>query len=98
MPVVSCPHAFFSPTARPSLLLSRSLCKDDPPTMSLRAPSLLDLLRVLQQHGLAYAQLAAFASACQAHHRGQIIFEVADGQIRTITVQPSAKQRRLAHD
>jgi hypothetical protein len=66
--------------------------------MSLRAPSLLGLLGVLQQHGLTYAQLAAFVAACRSRHRGHVIFEVADGHIRAITVQSSARERRLAHD
>ena len=67
--------------------------------MSLRAPSLLALLGVLQQHGLTYAQLAAFVAACRAQHSGPITFQVARGHIRSIEVQPSAKQRRaVRHD
>ena len=66
--------------------------------MSLRAPSLIGLLGVLQQHGLTYAQLAAFVAACQARHSGPVVFQVAQGRIRTLEVQPSRKQQRLAHD
>jgi hypothetical protein len=66
--------------------------------MSLRAPSLLGLLGVLQHHGLTYAQLAVFVAACQAQHSGPVVFQVAQGRIRSVAVEPSKKQQRLAHD
>lgn len=65
--------------------------------MSLRAPSLLALVSQLQQHGLTYAQLAAFVAACRAEHSGPVVFQVVRGRIRLIEIQSSAK-RRLAHD
>jgi hypothetical protein len=66
--------------------------------VSLRAPSLIGLLGVLQRHGLTYAMLAACVAACRAEHSGQVILQVAHGRIRSVEVQPSAPQRRLAHD
>jgi len=67
--------------------------------VSLRAPSLIGLLGVLQQHGLSYAQMLEFATACRNQHSGPVVFQVAQGRIRTIEVQPSRRQReRLAHD
>jgi len=66
--------------------------------MSLRAPSLIGLVGVLQQHGLTYAQLAAFVAACQARHSGPVVFQVAQGRIRSVEVQASKAQQRLVHD
>lgn len=67
--------------------------------MSLRTPSLLGLLACLQRHGLTQAQLAAFAALCQAQHSGQVIFQVAEGRIRSVEAVTSERQRaRLLHD
>lgn len=68
--------------------------------MSLRAPSLLGLLAVLQKHGLTYAQLAAFVAAVREQHSGPVVFQVAQGRIRSIAVQESQarERRRLLHD
>jgi hypothetical protein len=52
------------------------------------------LLATLQHHGLTYAQLAAFVAACQAHHSGPVVFQVAEGRIRSIAVEPSRRQQR----
>jgi len=68
------------------------------PYVSLRAPSLLGLVGVLQQHGLTYAQLAAFVAAVRAHHSGPVVFQVARGRIRSCEVSSSKLPRRLAHD
>jgi hypothetical protein len=62
--------------------------------MSLRAPSLLGLLGLLQQHGLTYAQLAAFVAACQARHSGPVVFQVAQGRIRSVEVHPPRRRSR----
>jgi len=66
--------------------------------VSLRQPSLLGLLGVLQQHGLTFAHLAAFVAACRAQHSGPVIFQLAEGRIRAVTVESPARQTRLAHD
>ena len=66
--------------------------------MSLRAPSLIGLLGVLQQHGLTYAQLAAFVAACRARHNGALVFRVSQGRIQALEVQPSQRAQRLLHD
>ena len=67
--------------------------------MSLRAPSLIGLLGILQQHGLTYALFATFVRACQAHHSGPIVFQVAEGRIRSVEVHVSVRQQRvLQHD
>ena len=67
--------------------------------MSLRAPSVIGLVGVLQQHGLTYAQLAAFVAACRAEDSGPVVFQVAQGRIRSVEVQASRRTReRLSHD
>jgi hypothetical protein len=67
--------------------------------MSLRAPPVMGLVGILQQHGLSYAQLAAFVAACRAAHSGPVVFQVAQGRIRSVEVQESRRTReRLAHD
>jgi hypothetical protein len=66
--------------------------------MSLRAPSLLGLLGLLQQHGLTHAQLAAFVAACQTRHSGPVVFQVAQGRIRSVEVQPSRHRAQPQHD
>lgn len=67
--------------------------------MSLRAPSLLNLLVCLQQHhGLTYAQLAAFVAACQARHSGPVVFQLAEGRIRSVEVHPPRRVTQPQHD
>jgi hypothetical protein len=66
--------------------------------VSLRAPSVIGLVGVLQQHGLTYAQLAAFVAACRAGHNGPVLFRLSQGRIQALEVQPSARAKRLAHD
>lgn len=66
--------------------------------MSLRAPSVIGLVGVLQQHGLTYAQLAAFVAACRAQHSGPVLFRLSQGRIERLEVQPSQRSQRLAHD
>lgn len=66
--------------------------------MSLYAPSVIGLVGVLQQHGLTYAQLAAFVAACRAHHNGPVVFRLSEGRIQTLEVQTSERPRRLQHD
>jgi hypothetical protein len=66
--------------------------------VSLRAPSVIGLVGVLQQHGLTYAHLAAFVAACRAAHNGPVLFRLSQGRIQACEVQPSARAKRLAHD
>jgi hypothetical protein len=66
--------------------------------MSLRAPTLLGLLGLLQQHGLTHAQLAAFVAACQARHSGPVVFQVAQGRIRSVEVHPPRRRAQPQHD
>jgi hypothetical protein len=94
------PHAFFLAWSYP--LFSSNPCshvQDTDTSMSVRAPSVIGLVGVLQQHGLSYAQLAAFVAACRAAHSGPVVFQVAEGRIRSVEVQASRRRReRLAHD
>jgi len=66
--------------------------------MSLRAPSVIGLIGVLQQHGLTAAQLAAFVAACQARHNGPVVFRLSQGRIQAVEVRTSQRQQRLPHD
>jgi hypothetical protein len=66
--------------------------------MSLRAPSLMGLVGVLQQHGLTWSMIAACVAACRAQHSGTVIFQVAEGRIRSVTVEGPKEARQLAHD
>jgi hypothetical protein len=72
---------------------------DERYVVSLRAPSVIGLVGILQQQGaLSYAQLLEFVHAVQARHSGPVVFQLAQGRIRTIEVQPSKRQQRLQHD
>lgn len=67
--------------------------------MSLRAPSVIGLVGILQQHGLTYAHLAAFVAACRARQNGPVLFRLSQGRIQTFEVQESERsRRRLLHD
>ena len=66
--------------------------------MSLRAPSVIGLVGVLQQHGLSYTHLAAFVAACRARHNGPVLFRLSQGRIQALEVQASERSKRLQHD